>query len=93
MKRKEIELKEKEFDKWILKNNLKKKLITFYHHEAHALSATLLSKFENAICFTADGRGDYESSVIWDFNRKRKNPLKKLNYFYQMIALAIFMQG
>ncbi len=83
-------IKRKEFDKWILKNNLKKKLITFYHHEAHALSATLLSKFENAICFTADGRGDYESSVIWDFNRKRKNPLKKIKLFLSNDSLGYF---
>ena len=51
--------------------------------------------YQNLKCnmLTADGRGDYESSVIWDFNRKRKNPLKKIKLFLSNDSLGYFMQG
>ena len=82
--------KRKEFDRWIDKNNLKNKLVTFYHHEAHALSATLLSRFNKSICITADGRGDYESTVVWNFDRSKKIPLKKIKLFVSNDSLGYF---
>jgi len=90
IEKKTDKIKRLEFDKWINKNNLKKKLVTFYHHEAHALSATLLSRFKKSICITADARGDYESTVIWDFDRNRKEPLKKIKLFISNDSLGFF---
>ena len=68
----------------------------FYHHEAHAASCTFLSPFNNGICLTVDGVGDFESLAIWKFDRLKKNkPLEKiyssttsdsLGYFYGRIT-------
>jgi len=68
----------------------------FYHHEAHAASCTFLSPFNNGICITVDGVGDFESLTIWKFDRlKKTKPLEKiyssttsdsLGYFYGRIT-------
>tara|TARA_S200000501_G_scaffold350227_1_gene367038 strand:- start:5520 stop:7193 length:1674 start_codon:yes stop_codon:yes gene_type:complete len=68
----------------------------YYHHESHAASACLLSSFDDGICLTADGRGDFESLVIWKFDRSNKEkPFKRLfsvtssdslGYFYGRIT-------
>ncbi len=59
------------------------------------MSATLFSPFNKSLCVTCDARGDFESLVIWDFDRKRKNCLKKilsipsndsLGFFYARIT-------
>ena len=90
--------KKKEFTKWASKNLTKKqlsKLEIFYHHEAHAASASLLSPFNKGIVMTADGRGDFESLTISLFDRNKVKPLKKiysslsvdsLGYFYGRIT-------
>ena len=87
--------KRQEIDNWIKKNKLEKKFVDFHHHEGHALSATLFSPFDKSLCVTCDARGDFESLVIWDFNRKRKECLKKilsiptndsLGFFYARIT-------
>jgi len=72
--------KRSEFDKWVSENIDYKKtqVFDFYHHEAHAASAAFLSPFDEGVVFTADGRGDFESSVIWRFNRFSDQPLNKL---------------
>ena len=58
------------------KNNLNKlqakKLKIYYHHEAHAASAALLSPFNNGLVLTCDARGDYESLTLSFFDRKKK---------------------
>ena len=33
----------------------------FYHHEAHALSACMMSPYDECAVLTCDGRGDYVS--------------------------------
>ena len=92
------EKKKNEFKKWsknFLTYNQLKKLKIFYHHEAHAASACLLSPFNKGIVLTADGRGDFESLTISIFDRNKINPLKKiysttssdsLGYFYGRIT-------
>lgn len=35
------------------------------HHRCHAASAFYPTEFEQAIVFTADGRGEYDSTVVW----------------------------
>lgn len=88
--KKRDQIKRNEFDKWIKKNKLEKKLTTFFHHEAHALSATLLSKFNKSFCITADARGDFESLVIWEFNRNKKEPLKKIKICLSNDSMGFF---
>lgn len=86
-----------EFFDWIARNvdPRKTQVLEFYHHEAHAASASFLSPFDDGIVFTADGRGDFESTVIWRFNRFSAKPLTKLysalttdslGYFYGRIT-------
>ena len=53
-------------------------VVDFYHHEAHAYSACLLSNFDKGVVIVADGRGDFESTTVWLFDRREQKPLKKL---------------
>jgi carbamoyltransferase len=81
---------------WLKKQNLERiKVQDFYHHESHAASAALLSPFDNGVVLSADGRGDFESTTIWAFNRKENKCLTKLysapscdslGYFYGRIT-------
>jgi carbamoyltransferase len=85
----------KEFFKWVSDNKIKK-VNHYYHHESHAASACLLSPYDSGVCLTADGRGDFESLVIWKFDRNNiEKPLEKifstttidsLGYFYGRIT-------
>ena len=69
-----------EFDIWAEENINSKyqKIYDFYHHEAHAASASLLSPFNKGYIFTSDGRGDFESATIYKFDRYGKNQLQKI---------------
>ena len=81
---------------WLKNNKLKNKFNHYYHHEAHAASCSLLSQFDDGICLTVDGVGDYESLAVWKFDRSnRTKPLKRiysstssdsLGYFYGRIT-------
>ncbi len=74
-------IKKKEFWDWSKRNlnqSLYNRIFCCYHHEAHAYSASLLSHFNEGIVLVADGRGDFESTTIWKFNRSSKKPLQKL---------------
>ncbi|WP_320674085.1 carbamoyltransferase C-terminal domain-containing protein [Prochlorococcus sp. MIT 1341] len=85
-----------EVERWRIDNSLCSRFYHYYHHEAHAASATLLSHFDEGVCLISDGRGDFESLTVWIFNRKaEKHPLKKiysiptsdsLGYFYGRIT-------
>ena len=76
------------------KNNLNelqaKKLKIYYHHEAHAASAALLSPFNNGLVLTCDARGDYESLTLSFFDRKKKNCLKKIHSSTSSDSLGFF---
>jgi carbamoyltransferase len=84
------------YNAWLLSQNPKNTIVQdFYHHESHAASATLLSPFNDGIALTSDGRGDFESTTIWKFDRSQKNCLTKiysapscdsLGYFYGRIT-------
>jgi carbamoyltransferase len=91
------QIKRSEFDNWIKENvDLRStQVLDFYHHQAHAASAAFFSPFNSGIVFTADGRGDFESTTIWQFDRFSKNSLNKLysgltadslGYFYGRIT-------
>lgn len=66
----------------------------FYHHEAHALSACMMSPYDECAVLTCDGRGDYESLTFSYFNKKsntlRKfyssNSIDSLGFFYGRIT-------
>ena len=85
-------IKRKEFDNWVSKKiDLEKaKVFDFYHHEAHASSASLLSPFNEGVVLTSDARGDFESLTISKFNRKNKNPLKKIFSSTSIDSLGFF---
>ena len=72
--------KRSEFDNWVTENiDVRNTQVrNYYHHEAHAASAAFFSPFDTGVVFTADGRGDFESTVIWRFNRFFDRPLTKL---------------
>ena len=87
-----------QFSLWCKKSLTKKQLKNvniYYHHEAHAASACLLSNFNKGLVLTADGRGDFEALTLSFFNRYQSKPLKKiysstssdsLGYFYGRIT-------
>ncbi len=61
----------------------------FYHHEAHALSASMPSPFDKCAVLTCDGRGDYES-LTFSIYDKSKNSLKKLYSSSSSDSLGFF---
>jgi carbamoyltransferase len=95
----------KGFEDWVDKNIDTTKTIVkdYYHHEAHAASAAYFSQFNNGVVMTCDGRGDFESATISDYNRFALKPLTKIysassidsiGYFYGRITgLLGFMPG
>lgn len=46
------------------------RIICCDHHYSHALTAFYPSPFEEAIVFTADGRGDFRSVTLWSATRE-----------------------
>ena len=88
---KQDEKKKNEFDLWA-KNSLPKKtkIVKYFHHEAHAASASLLSEFDKGLVITCDARGDFESLTISLFNRKKKYPLKKIFSSSSIDSLGFF---
>lgn len=61
----------------------------FFHHEAHALSACMLSPFNETAVLTCDGRGDYES-LTFSIYSKSSNKLKKLYSSSSSDSLGFF---
>lgn len=89
-----------EFRSWVGTTSFtsKTKILDFFHHEAHAASASLLSPFDSGLVVTADGRGDFESTTIWNFDRAGEHPLQQvfsassldsLGYFYGRITALL----
>ena len=87
----------KEFDDWVDRNIDTTKTIVkdYYHHEAHAASAAYFSPFNSGVVVTCDGRGDFESATISDYDRFSLKPLTKnysalsidsIGYFYGRIT-------
>jgi carbamoyltransferase len=72
--------KRSQFDDWCSKyiDLSKQKIMDFYHHEAHAASASFFSPFDNGFVYTSDGRGDFEATTIYKFERFGREKLKKL---------------
>ena len=85
--------KQEEFHNWAKSSLTQKqlKLITqFYHHEAHAASAALLSPFNKGLVLTADARGDFEALTIWKFDRNNFKPLTKIYSSTSSDSLGFF---
>ena len=61
----------------------------FYHHEAHALSACMMSPYDECAVLTCDGRGDYVSLTFYYFN-KHSNTLQKLYSSNTVGSLGFF---
>ena len=72
--------KRAEFDKWVSENIDQKSqiVVDFYHHEAHAASASLLSPFDDGYVYTSDARGDFEAVTLYKFERYSSQQLIKI---------------
>lgn len=46
------------------------------HHKSHAASAFYPTKFDEALIFTIDGQGEYDSTVIWEADQDSIERLK-----------------
>lgn len=82
--------KRDEFNHWAEAEGVADRLIDFYHHEAHALSAALLSPFDSGLVLTADARGDFESSAVWEFDRRRLPAITKRASSFSNDSLGFF---
>ena len=69
-----------EFDSWVATNIdlSKQRVFDFFHHEAHAASAAFYSPFDEGFVYTSDGRGDFEATTIYKFNRYSNDILTKV---------------
>ena len=86
------EKKRKEFDEWVKKNKKNKKFVVkdYYHHTAHAASASFYSEFKDGIVLTSDARGDFESLTISRFDRSRSVSLQKIYSATSSDSLGFF---
>ena len=53
-------------------------MFDFYHHEAHATSVAFYSPFDEGFVYTSDGRGDFEATTIYKFQRYSNDKLTKV---------------
>ncbi len=89
-----IWLREKLFQKTILKNNLKifdknfdeKKILFSEHHLSHAASAFYPSNFEKAVILTADGVGEWATTTV-AIGEKNKLEIKKEIHYPHSLGL------
>ena len=72
--------KRAEFDNWVKSyvDLSKQQVMDFYHHESHAASASFVSSFDDGYVYTSDGRGDFESTTIYKFDRFAESKLTKI---------------
>ena len=89
-----IWLREKLFQKTILKNNLKifdknfdeKKILFSEHHLSHAASAFYPSNFEKAVILTAEGVGEWATTTV-AIGEKNKLEIKKEIHYPHSLGL------
>jgi carbamoyltransferase len=73
--------KRNEYAEFVKNNSLESKSISFDHHECHAYSAFLCSDFDEGLVLTADGRGDFTSFTVSEFNQNSLNVLYRATSF------------
>lgn len=73
--------KRNEYAEFVRKNSLESKSISFDHHECHAYSAFLCSDFNEGLVLTSDGRGDFTSFTVSEFNQNSLNVLYRATSF------------
>jgi carbamoyltransferase len=87
--------KRSEFFEFVKTNCLESKSVSFDHHECHAYSAFLCSDFEEGLVLTADGRGDFTSFTVSEFNQNLLNVLYRatsvdsFGFFYGRITALL----
>ena len=85
-------IKRNEFFNFLKKNNLESKGFIINHHEGHMYSALCFSNFNDGLVVTSDGRGDFESLSVTEFNNKKINKIysaasnDSLGTFYARIS-------
>lgn len=60
---------------------------TYSHHRCHAASAFFPSSFEEALVLTIDGRGEYDSTVVW---KAHETDLERIRTYEFPNSLGIF---
>ena len=90
----------KKFEKWHVKNKIKKNKIFYLdHHEAHARSAIITQKKNKGYILTCDGKGGFTSSAIWYFDNKklkcvvRNTSFNSLGYLYGNVTIGLGYQA
>ena len=71
----------------------KQKVMDFYHHESHAARTTFVSPFDNGYVYTSDGRGDFESTTIYKFDRFSESKLTKIYSSTSIDSFGFFYGG
>jgi carbamoyltransferase len=87
--------KRNEFDSYLASHHIQEKAYYIDHHEAHAHAAMLCSPFENGLTISCDGRGDFQSFTISQFDQgqfkvlQRETSFDSLGYFYGRITALL----
>ncbi|WP_318511083.1 carbamoyltransferase C-terminal domain-containing protein [Photobacterium leiognathi] len=87
--------KQKEFNQFLVDNNVTEKAIYIDHHESHANAAFLCSPFDDGITVSCDGRGDFQSFTLSKFLNntftvlQRETTFDSLGYFYGRITALL----
>ncbi|MBH46312.1 MAG: hypothetical protein CMC93_06820 [Flavobacteriaceae bacterium] len=66
----------------------KAKIVFQDHHYSHACSAFYSSPFISSFVITSDGKGDLQSTVIWEASRS--NGLKRIKTFSELLSIGLF---
>jgi carbamoyltransferase len=84
-----------EIQEWIIKNNLKEKVVIVHHHLAHAQCAYWASGFDNSLVVTIDGQGEGTTSEVYIVTNGEFNKLQEifvpnsLGTFYGAVTKAL----
>lgn len=66
----------------------KAKIVFHDHHYSHACSAFYSSPFNSSFVITSDGKGDLQSSVIWEASRT--SGIERVKTFSELISIGLF---
>jgi carbamoyltransferase len=84
-----------EFEDFINAHGFSNNIFRLSHHQCHGIGALAYSPFDEALIFTSDGRGDFESLTITDYIYSGKKVLHReltvdsIGYFYSMVTVLL----
>lgn len=80
----------------IFRKDFDGEFIQIPHHKCHAASALYCSDFKNPLTLTIDGRGEHDSTVVWDTDLDRREEFlfpNSIGFFYRVGTQYLGFRG